>query len=362
MNITYITLIPSPHLYELHQVLAIKEGINLTVMYELPHSPKRDWGQFIPDCKVVWLNSIKLIGAASLLDFSVRKKLQLSKPHMIVLATSMWSINTWLIAQWAKKNHCPYIIVSEMPHHNRSLIFTTFRNFIGKILFRNAAGYAGVTQKVSIEIKKLYNFNKEVCTLPYHRDLSVYLSKSTKNKMNEIPRFLFIGELCDLKNVNLILQALSTTHYPYELKILGDGVLKKELENSAKTMCSGKVEFLGRCDYEDTHKYLFSCDYLILPSKHDGFGMVVIEALASGVPVIASDKVMSAVEFIRNNQNGWIFPSDNTKELSKTLLLAINARNQWPSMSGNARSSLDDYNANNTANSFIVYIHKILDQ
>jgi len=59
-------------------------------------------------------------------------------------------------------------------------------------------------------------------------------------------------------------------------------------------------------------------DCLVLPSRLESFGMVVVEALAAGVPVIVSDHV-GAAESIKASVNGWIIPADNAEALYQRM-------------------------------------------
>ena len=137
---------------------------------------------------------------------------------------------------------------------------------------------------------------------------------------------------------------------------MGDGALIGSLELAASEVNSGSITFGGKCHFDEVHELMKNCDYLILPSTHDGFGMVVVEALAAGIPVIASDKVMSAVEFVTNRVNGWIFQSGDKNSLSLVLSHAIESQGTWQELSRNARLSLKDYNAKTSANRFATFL------
>jgi phosphatidyl-myo-inositol dimannoside synthase len=94
----------------------------------------------------------------------------------------------------------------------------------------------------------------------------------------------------------------------------------KELISELKL--EGKVELLGYVsDEELTDHYLLS-DLFVLPSKKEGFGIVFIEAMACGLPVIAGNKDGS-VDALRNGQLGTLVDPDNTKEIAAAILASL---------------------------------------
>ena len=79
---------------------------------------------------------------------------------------------------------------------------------------------------------------------------------------------------------------------------------------------SRRVDWLGHCD--DVAGLLPTCDVLVLPSAQDGFGLVVLEAMACGLPVIVSDRV-GAADCVEEGKNGFIFPFGVKEALADRL-------------------------------------------
>ncbi|MBR8826933.1 MAG: glycosyltransferase family 4 protein [Gomphosphaeria aponina SAG 52.96 = DSM 107014] len=109
---------------------------------------------------------------------------------------------------------------------------------------------------------------------------------------NDIIRFVFVGRLVDWKAVDLLLlavkKALETT--PLKLDIIGDGDEKKNLEAQViKLDLSTHVNFLGWLSQKECAQHLQQSSCLILPSLYECGGAVVLEAMAMGIPVIATN-------------------------------------------------------------------------
>lgn len=103
-------------------------------------------------------------------------------------------------------------------------------------------------------------------------------------------RLVFMGRLISLKGLDFALQAISRTRHPVTLDILGDGEQRAALEGQAAAMGLGlRVRFHGFLPQTDCARHLAAADALVLPSLRECGGAVVLEAMAMGLPVIASD-------------------------------------------------------------------------
>ena len=138
----------------------------------------------------------------------------------------------------------------------------------------------------------------------------------TKKKLN----ILFVGKLIDRKNPLLLIEACKKLYFPIQLSIYGEGYLHKKIKNKLGLIKKNnlKINLYGNVNNDNIINAMLSHDVLVLPSKFDGFGFVVYEALKSGINVIVSDQV-GAKDIL--NSNGSIFSSLNEDELINLLNL-----------------------------------------
>lgn len=101
-------------------------------------------------------------------------------------------------------------------------------------------------------------------------------------------RLLFVGRLEVQKNVARLIDGLALTHEKIELRIVGDGSLRGELERRAAERGVG-VEFSGALYGGDVIRAYAEADAFVLPSDREGMALVALEAMAAGLPVIATD-------------------------------------------------------------------------
>ncbi|MFL6116803.1 MAG: glycosyltransferase family 4 protein [Catenulispora sp.] len=102
-------------------------------------------------------------------------------------------------------------------------------------------------------------------------------------------RLLFVGRLDVQKNVARLLDALAQVVEPVRLRLVGDGDLRADLqEQAARLGLADRVEFVGRKHGADLVKEYEDAELFVLPSDREGMALVVLEAMAAGLPVLAT--------------------------------------------------------------------------
>lgn len=130
---------------------------------------------------------------------------------------------------------------------------------------------------------------------------------------------LFVGRLDEGKGVKDLIDAHSKLPEKIILRIVGDGRKKDEYERYAsEKLDSERYEFVGSVNHEHIHEEYRGADAFCLPSYHESFGIVVMEALASGVPVL-STKIDAISEYITDGENGFLVPPGAVDQLEKRL-------------------------------------------
>ena len=98
------------------------------------------------------------------------------------------------------------------------------------------------------------------------------------------------------------------------LRIVGEGELRDAVAQTLGPV-SERVEFVGFKDWHELPGEYARADVLCVPSRYDGWGLVVPEGLASGLPVIATDRMGAALEFIETGRNGWLIRAGDEEAL-----------------------------------------------
>lgn len=153
------------------------------------------------------------------------------------------------------------------------------------------------------------------------------------------PIVLFVGNIIKRKNVNLIIEAKKQSNEDYELVIVGDGPLKKDLGEKVKNEGISDVSFLG--SRSDVENIIPGCDVLVLPSFSESFGLVLIEALACEKPVIGSD--VGGISEIITEDVGLLIDPHDASSLSDAIDKIIGDDEFRGKLASNARSRAIDF-------------------
>jgi glycosyltransferase involved in cell wall biosynthesis len=137
-------------------------------------------------------------------------------------------------------------------------------------------------------------------------------------------RLVYGGRLVDVKRVDLILDAfvsLAPDRPNWDLLIVGDGPLRESLRNRIPSELQGRVIWKGFVEEPAMLADLYRCcDVLVLPSDVEPWGIVITEAAAAGLAIIASDRVGAAYDLVQNGVNGILFPAGQSTPLLDALL------------------------------------------
>jgi len=136
-----------------------------------------------------------------------------------------------------------------------------------------------------------------------------------------------IGRIVGWKGFQLVIKALKDLKDFYYV-VIGEGEYLQTLKNLAKELnVENRVLFLGNIDNKVLYKYLNIGDIFVQPSiGHEAFGITIIEAMACGLPVIAS-KNGGIVDIIKDGENGYLFEINNIDELKQKILTINNNLN-----------------------------------
>ena len=134
--------------------------------------------------------------------------------------------------------------------------------------------------------------------------------------------FLTSCRFVEKKNLKILIEAFSSlesVHTEWSLVLAGDGPLRRELESLVlEYNLSDKVHFLGYLDYLTMKNVYAGASCFVLPSTTEQWGLVINEALASGIPVICSKNVGSAPNLLSGQHVGYVFdPLSSTDLLGK---------------------------------------------
>lgn len=242
-------------------------------------------------------------------------------------ANGIWTYPTHVTVKTAVRNKKPYIITVHGMLNENALKYTSIGKKFFLSLFQkkelNNAACIHATSEYEAECIRKAGIQTPVAIIP-NGIKGAAIKRKNKN-YSKTCRYAYIGRIDPVKNIETLLEAWHKAGFvaeDKELLIIGgcnDTSYLNKLLNFTDKHNMVNVRFLGLLSHEDTESMYESIKYLILPSKSECFGMVVPEALAQGIPVIATEGTPWH-ELNDYNCGWWI--ANSPASLCKTLINA----------------------------------------
>lgn len=304
-----------------------------------------------PDVKVVTLNFQE--GKSFFRPFMLAGHLKKEKPDIV--HTHGWGGGSWDGVIGARIAKTPVVINGE----HGCFFLKTYQIFLQKIIAALSNATLSVSESLKKEIvvqigvasdsiKTIRNgvdaqlFSGKHDTTALNKELSARFKIDSQNK----PFFVAcIGSLKPVKNQILLLECMreiknSGNHQNIKALIIGEGPDSSDLKEFVKdSNLSGTVLFLGQ--RSDVPQLLSIISVLVLTSISEGMSNVLLEAMSSGVPVIAA-RSQGASEFIQEGINGFIVNQNNSSELSEKIVMLASNQELWRKVSDNAKKTVLD--------------------
>ncbi|MDO8265054.1 MAG: glycosyltransferase family 4 protein [Candidatus Parcubacteria bacterium] len=223
------------------------------------------------------------------------------------------------------------------------------KGFFRRLAYCNAKVCIAASQAIKKYFEEIGVKNIEV--IPNGIDLGKFSNlnreKSRKNLgLNSEFAIMTVARLEKVKGIDYLIKAVNPSDN-FKLIAIGGGSERKNLESLAKERgIKEKIVFLGEIPNEKIGEYLVAADCFVLPSLKEGFGIVILEAMACRVPVIGTD-VGGIKDIIENNKNGILVSSKDSSVLAAALERIRSNPGLALQLADNALSALNRYNWSN---------------
>lgn len=331
------------HIHSLGKKL-VEEGHDVYVI-TYPHKGIKD----IDGIHVIGTKGMNILGIRGLL-FKINAKKALEKlvkeeDINIVHGHYLFPAGLASVEIGKKYNIKTYVTShgSDMFEMYKKQIF--MRPIIKKVL-KNADKVFAVSNALKKEILATGVYNIENKTEIYWNSVDINKFKDIEN--NEFreeynlvnkPIVLFVGNIIKRKNVNSLLEAKKQSKTDYNLVIIGDGPLLNKLKEKVKKEKIPDVIFTG--SRNDVENIILSSDLLVLPSFSESFGLVLIEALACGKPVIGSD--VGGIKEIINSDVGLLIDPNNSESIAIAIDKILSNNELKEKLKSNAKNRAYDF-------------------
>lgn len=206
-----------------------------------------------------------------------------------------------------------------------------------------------ISHTVEKEMKELYQL-KRIERVYNPVDLKRFNSDRTAISINEV-EFITVGRLMKQKNQALLFRAFADACQRIsniKLSILGDGELKNDLVALAKELnVINNITFYG--NVSNVEWYLAKADVFVLSSDYEGLPLSILEAMASGLPIVATD-VGGVVDIVTDN--GFLINKGDQVELANRIVELAKSDNKRIKLGTNSKNNSKEYDSHKFATKY----------
>ena len=265
----------------------------------------------------------------------------------------------WLIRKF---HRVPYVVSlrgGDVPGF-RPYDFHVYHKLIAPFLRRIWKDAAAVVanSKGLRQLATTFDSRFEIPIIPNGVDLQAY---KMGNRAWSSPRLLSAGRIVHQKGLDLAMHALGgLKDLRWEWHIAGDGPQMHSLQSLARELgIIDRVDFLGWQSREQLLKCYQQANVFLFPSRHEGMPNALLEAMASGLPVVASC-IAGSEELVQDGKTGYLVPSEDVELLRAALKKLLTDATLRKQMGDASRQSVEEnYSWESTAQQYADLLEKV---
>ncbi|KKR49068.1 MAG: Glycosyl transferase, group 1 [Candidatus Magasanikbacteria bacterium GW2011_GWC2_40_17] len=301
-------------------------------------------------------------GMLSFLINSLGQFRDLIKKNNYDLIHYYFSVPTGLLSFFQPKR-IPYIISlngGDVPGYNPEEMPCLHKviSFLNKRVVKGATAVTAVSEDLGMFVKKKMEI-KSVQVIYNGIEEKRVVKPSQPRSSGSKLKLICISRLIFCKRIDLIILAIKDLD-DVELEIIGDGYYKDKLISLIKkNNLTDRVKLLGYINNADLDQYLKAADIFILPSIGDSFGIVFLEAMACGLPIIAA-KAGGVAEVVKNGFNGLLAEPNDLDSLKKAIIELKNNPDERVKFGLNSLARVKEFNWEEIAEQYFKLYKKVL--
>ncbi|PPS39830.1 glycosyltransferase family 4 protein [Chroococcidiopsis sp. TS-821] len=288
--------------------------------------------------------------------FILRKTIYQLKPDAVISFLDTTNVLTLLATQSLK---IP-VIVDEQNHPAMYSIGRSWEK-LRELTYPQASRVVAVTARALSYFSLAIQSRGSVIPNPA---LSVKLDENSATPKLEKPFLIAIGRLEEQKGFDILLQAFEQVadSYPeWKLIILGEGSLRPQLESLVHQLNLAKRVHLKGV-VKNPFSFLQQAEFFVMSSRYEGFPNALCEAMACGLPVIATDCPSGPQEIIRNNVDGILVPSEDVSALAAAIKRLISDEEERKRLASRATEVTERFSLEKVMNMWETLLAEVISE
>ena len=179
--------------------------------------------------------------------------------------------------------------------------------------------------------------------------------------INEEIAFIAVGNYIHRKGFDLLIKASASLPKNVGVYIVG-GTPTEEYIQLKNSLNLENVHFVEHLTKEKLKEYYRAADLCVFPTRYDIWGLIVVEALGYGLPIITTDQCVAGLELVKDGYNGYIVPANDSDALSKKMLEVLSSNWLTKKTYENVLDSIKEYSIENMAKDYYEIFTKLLEE
>lgn len=329
-----LTNAPSPYQAELLTAISNLDEVGLDVRFMLAGSPSGRAASSRFPFRVMRSVTPRFLPQELLIHPRAVWECAVSKQNCFVLSGLYTSLTFLLCALVLTARRVPWIVWFERPHPGRReeghwsprLLMTrpvrALRSIVQKWILKSATRVLCIGSAAREAYGALGVPRDRLDVLPYCCDVNRYerVDPATtqllrqRYNIDDKTLFLFSGQMIERKGVDTAISAftqIAKERDDVAIILLGDGPLRAKYEGMVPETLRSRVHFPGHVDQKELPAYFLAADVFVFPSRHDGWGVVINEACAAGLPIITTHQTGAAFDLVEDGRSGFVLERDD---------------------------------------------------
>lgn len=339
---------------------------------DFSHVPK------INEFEVVWVRSVPLLSyeqyrVSSPFSFSVQKKFLELAPDIVHCHTP-FSLG-WMGLSLGKKFNVPvvatyhtllpdFLMYAPLPFLNKTRFLKNMTWAYTNFFYNKTDLVTTPTKAMATELQR-HGCKAVPITNPIQFSVFNRFAKTKKTNPKKEFRLVYFGRVSFEKNIEVLLEALKILitgkpKIPARLILIGDGPAKKFLQETAHNLViEKKVEFAGILRGTELAKKIASCHVMVTASTIETQGLTVLEAMATGLPVVGAD-FLGIPDAVKEGRNGFLFLPFKSETCAQKIEKMFKSKKLYRKLSKNAVRTARSYSVERVCNQWENAYHKLV--
>ena len=308
-EVAFFSVVPSPYQRDLFRALSRRGDVRARIYYLEASRPDSPW----PEKPLETYETVLPGGYLPLRNDRCQWNWPLPKIDecdFVVMNSLMSFTAQWLMRAGLRRK--PWIFWGERLRRGGAI-----HTRIAAPLHR-AAAIASIGAFAEVDYRERFPEPRHF-RIPYYCDLEAFLAAPRRPREDGNIVFLFCGQMIARKGVDILLEAFQRLPDHARLLLVGREAELPGMLGGVRPEVRARIRYEGFQAPDALPRYFAQADVFVLPSRYDGWGVVVNQALGAGLPVICSDRVGAGFDLVEEETNGLKFPAEDAEALAQCM-------------------------------------------